>query len=401
MEHPIENIKKEYPNFFKQLIEAGCLVDINLDEPNLLKQRISEVDETKKKYWMTVNPTVSCNFSCWYCYENHEKTKMQPEVLSAIKKLISKETSSPELEEFNLNFFGGEPLIYYDDVVLPIIQHLNVCKREYSGLQTYIHFTTNGYLLNDKMIESLRENKVNSFQITLDGTREEHDRVRFPYKGGKSFDKIIENVTKLLKSKFQVILRLNYTQDNAARMKEIISAFVPLNEEDKKYLVVDFQQVWQDRDNSTQTAITEERMEECMDLFKKEGIHISHWYHNFVWNSCYGDKKNASVINYNGDVYKCTARDFKTENREGVLLADGTIKWDNEKCLLRQTIRYSRKECQTCRIAPICAGSCSQKQIERRLVNPNDCLLGYDESFKDEIVLDKFYTEIVEPQAKV
>lgn len=45
---------------------------------------------------------------------------------------------------------------------------------------------------------------------------------------------------------------------------------------------------------------------------------------------CYGDHANHFIVNYNGDLYKCSARDFTKENREGVLTSDGDLEW-NEK----------------------------------------------------------------------
>ncbi len=34
------------------------------------------------------------------------------------------------------------------------------------------------------------------------------------------------------------------------------------------------------------------------------------------------------MINYNGDVFKCNARDFTSKTRNGVL-ADGAIEWND------------------------------------------------------------------------
>ncbi len=40
--------------------------------------------------------------------------------------------------------------------------------------------------------------------------------------------------------------------------------------------------------------------------------------------------KSHATINYNGEVFKCTARDFKTELKEGDLLDNGIINWNNK-----------------------------------------------------------------------
>ena len=390
----VESLEKDYPVFYKQLIETGCLVDENEDEALRLAERVREVDENMSSYRLTINPTINCNFKCWYCYEEHRKTKMLPETLEAVKKFITAKTNSPELKEFHLSFFGGEPLLYYWPVVLPIMEHLNRCKQNRPELHTFVHFTTNGYLLDERMIASLKEQQAQSFQITLDGTREEHDQTRFPYKGGKSFDRIVRNVICLLENGFKVTLRLNYTSRNARRMQEIVPLFAGLAEEAKQNLTVDFQQVWQDRGSETED--TQAYIEACIDLFTMQKIRTTHKYHDYVRNSCYADKKNSAVINYDGKVYKCTARDFTPGNSEGYLSPEGEIVWDMEKYQLRRTIRFTRPQCRQCRIAPICGGACSQKHIEQQN-SVRACLLGYDEQAKDEVLLDKFYADVVKP----
>ena len=151
--------------------------------------------------------------------------------------------------------------------------------------------------------------------------------------------------------------------------------------------------VWQDRKDVNTQKETKAYIEDCIEQFREKGIRTAHKYLNSVLGSCYGDKKNAAVINYNGNVYKCTARNFTEENKEGVLNDDGEIVWIPEKYQLRRTIRLFNPVCQRCRIAPICGGTCSQQQIERRGVR--GCLYGYSEADKDEIVLNKFYADVV------
>jgi uncharacterized protein len=110
---------------------------------------------------------------------------------------------------------------------------------------------------------------------------------------------------------------------------------------------------------------------------------------NTVINSCYADKRNQSVINYNGDVYKCNARDFTKERREGVL-GDGQIVW-NDKYEQRMHIKLKNKPCLECRILPICGGGCSQKAVES--AGRDYCVQDFDEQKKKSIVLGMFLSE--------
>ncbi|MDD2960797.1 MAG: hypothetical protein PHR45_01790 [Muribaculaceae bacterium] len=41
--------------------------------------------------------------------------------------------------------------------------------------------------------------------------------------------------------------------------------------------------------------------------------------HKLFGKFCYGDLRNSAIVNYNGDIYKCTAVDFAKEQRDGYL----------------------------------------------------------------------------------
>ena len=392
----IDQLKNQHPRLFSKLIEAGCVIDKDINDVQLLQDRIKSVDNQNQSYSLTVNPTMNCNFKCWYCYESHVKhSKMSPQILEHTKNHIIRVLSEQNWEKFHLGFFGGEPLLYYKDIVYPLSLHLQqACEK--SGIPYSIGITSNGYLLTDSVIEEMQRLKVTSFQITLDGDKDTHNKTRYPYIGGDSYTRILENVKKLLHTNISVVLRINYTKDNLPTTKNIINDLWPLSEEEKKILHVDFQQVWQDSDNN---MIVQELLEECKYAFEKNGIMVSTPIMNQVWNSCYADKEQQALINYNGDVYKCTARDFVPGNRLGVLNEDGTITWNEEKMKIREGIRLSKEVCQHCRIAPICGGTCAQRGLDSR--DSNTCIRGLEESGKDNVVLNQFYYNIVKNEVSI
>ena len=387
----IPELSKQCPSFYGQLLQAGCVVDDGEDEVEKLRQRMKKVDGNPKQYSLTVNPTLNCNFSCWYCYENHAgPSKMSADTLDRIKRHITQVASGKVLKRFNLSFFGGEPLLYYKELVRPLLTHFQAtCSAQ--GLRSSVGFTSNGYLLTDAMIEELKTFGVSSFQITLDGNKSLHNQVRFPFAGADSYTRIVDNVKKLLKAGIYVVLRINYTAANLASTKDIAQDFADIPQESKKNIQVNFQRVWQDQDvNGTSLSDT---LVECMEAFEHVGIGVSGEIMDQVWNSCYADRANQAVINFNGDVYKCTARDFVREKRLGVLEADGHIAWEEEKMQAREGIRLAKEVCQHCRIAPICGGTCTQRVLDSG--EANQCIRGLKESGKDNVVLNQFYYHVI------
>lgn len=119
---------------------------------------------------------------------------------------------------------------------------------------------------------------------------------------------------------------------------------------------------------------------------------------NNVVNSCYADKRNSVVINYNGDIFKCTARDFTKAAREGYIDEQGELVWENDSLERRMNIKFKNKPCLSCKILPICNGGCSQHAMEN--LGKDYCMYDGDEAEKDKVVSAKI-SEIMRGSGKV
>ena len=383
-----DELRMENNILFEQLIDIQGIVGDSIDETLIVKNIIEDTDSDNSFYHLHINPTLDCNFRCWYCYENHKiGSKMSPNMVNYVQKYIENTIEQRQsIKTFILAFFGGEPLMYFNDVAKPIIDYVcTICKSRNIDIQT--HFTSNGYLLNEDILDFLRDKDV-SFQITLDGCKDEHNKTRFNRNGTGSYDRIISNVKKLAQLNKYVVLRINYTSANIFNISNILNDLVDLSEEYRNNITIDFQRVWQDVEAKSNSDVNKS-LDHNIRIFINHGFKVtSHKNLSHVSDSCYGDKHNHCLINYNGDVFNCTARDFVTENRSGYLTADGTIIWDNDFMARRMTSKYSKPVCHNCRIAPLCGGGCRQKAIED--IDNNQCTLYYSEKDIDQIILSRF-----------
>lgn len=372
--------------FREQMIEAGALVKEDLDEVKKLEDLIRKVDDDDSFFNLIINPTLDCNFHCWYCYENHIKgSRMKPELIDGVRNMVKKRLDEQNnMKRLHLSFFGGEPLLRYEDIVLPLTRSVrNLCKE--AGVEMSLHFTTNSFLLTDEMITSLGEFGA-SFQITLDGGRKDHDNTRFGERKQPSFDVIIDNIRKLAETGMHVTLRINYTRKNLESTREIIDILDEFPEKCRDYIRVDYQRVWQDE------GLNDGR--DTADIIKKLRTRLREFGYptsssriiNMVRDSCYGDKTNEMLVNFNGDIYACTARDFLPQNRLGHLLANGDIEWNGTAMSRRRTCKFSKPICRDCRIAPLCGGGCRTKCLEH--THHDGCNLGYDDEYVDNMILD-------------
>lgn len=381
----LESVKRT--ELIDNLIEGGFIVEKTLDEVEAVKQLSQRVDENEEMFNLIINPTLNCNFNCWYCYEAKTTLDMMSErILNRVKKFIQR--TAAKCSSFHISFFGGEPLLGYQKVVKPLIIYANeVCKD--SGTELSISFTSNGYLLTEEMILFFKENRVFNFQITLDGNRKLHNQTRCLKNGSGSYSKIIQNVILLLENEFYVTLRFNYTDKNIASFIEVVEDLQCLDKQQKSFLMISLHQVWQNVSVDLRKEVIR-----VMEYYNLNGFSISPPIFDNVRNSCYADKKNNALINYNGDVFKCSAVDFENAKREGLLGSDGIILWENNSLEARLKSKFKNKPCLECRLLPICNGACSQKAIEYQ--NYDYCILSYSEDKKDEVVLDRFCKYISE-----
>jgi uncharacterized protein len=378
----VDNLKEFHPSFYDYLAEQEFVVTDTCDEIAKVKELSERVDNNIKAFILTINPTMNCNFKCWYCYETHiKKSKLSVDVIGRIKKFIEKTVSTQGLETFSISFFGGEPLLYFKDTVVPIIDFAReICSRK--GIVLTLSFTTNGYLINESFINYFKEKNLSpSLQITLDGYKEEHDGVRFVTATKGSYDEIVKNIRSLIQNHFFVRLRVNYTDKNIANTHKIANDFQGIDQKIlDDYLFFDFHRVWQ---NSKEGDI-EEVVNNNIHLIRDEGFVVQTNSPNNVQDSCYADKRNSVVINYNADIYKCTARDFTKENRAGYINDTGELTWENDYLENRMQIKFKNKPCLTCRIMPLCNGGCSQHALEK--AGEDYCVYNGDENEKSAVV---------------
>lgn len=149
--------------------------------------------------------TYSCNFACPYCYE---KGVEGSPIIS--KAMVDKVFSSNSNIEY-IGFFGGEPLLNNN---MEIIKYI-ISKAPNAKYSTI----TNGYNLID-YIEILKSIEVLNIQVTLDGSRELHNKTRGLRNGAPTYDRIIDGIKKCVENKIPIKIRMNISHENIANCLE-------------------------------------------------------------------------------------------------------------------------------------------------------------------------------------
>lgn len=368
-----QNKRTENPSFTEWLLKNRFLVGNHSEELDYMRE-LNRKSIEDDYYTLVINPTQECNFNCWYCYEKHELGYMNEEVLNKVKSHIDIKLKEQFFKYFNLGWFGGEPLLYFNKVVYP----LSIYAKEKCNLENvafYNSMTTNGYLINKNRIEKFDEIDLRNFQITLDGDKSTHDQIR-NQRGKPSFDRIIHNIIDIccLLPGSSITLRINYTDESIRTQFYNVLNIIPL--EYRKQISVQFQRVWQTYSTKEQTGETKKFLKENENVLRENGFNVSynHNYFVFAGHVCYADRKNYANINYDGNVFRCTARDYSPQNSFGYLNEKGEVIWDDEKLLNIDSKPYfDNKKCLECKYLPICGGPCFQKALSAIKNSENFC----------------------------
>lgn len=332
-------IKDIHPELFAALLEMKFLVEEPVNEAESVISHWQWKHAHSDEYAITINPTLDCNCRCWYCYEEHCKDmNMRQDTLDAIKHLVERKVREPQLRQLGLSFFGGEPLMKFHEIVLPILNHAkSLCEKEQKNLS--VRFTTNGVLLSEHIIQELSQFPHVFLQITLDGNKEAHDQVRHVASGKGTFDIIIDHIRKALKAGFELNVRFNYTQKNVDTFADVFQEFEELSADERYRTLFDFQPVWQEREDNR----TSKRVAFLTSCFEGAGLRVAA-EKSLHSDFCYADRENCIVVNYDGLLYKCTARSFSPQACDGKLLPDGTLQW-NEQYRQRMSIKFGTAQC--------------------------------------------------------
>ena len=345
-----------HKRLYQFLIRKGIIVENTYDDVSSCISNINQELDSPKNLKITINPTLDCNLRCWYCYESHSKgSKMETEVLESTKKYLKKRIETPSVETINLSFFGGEPLLGFQHTILPLLEFVSHNCDIHQKVFAY-NITTNATLLSHShLLKMLSISRNLHLQIPFDGGKDYHNKTKHYANGRGSYERVVRNVKFALDHKISTTIRCNYTNDNISSFHSLLDDFKEYS--DVKTLFISFQKVWQVQKRPETSKV----LNDLRDYASSLGFHTNLDDPEYRIMRCYADYSDNIVINYNGDIYHCTARNFTSENSEGHINDNGDI-ITSENSLKRQQKRFL-KSCFSCDILPIC-GVCSQNKLE-------------------------------------
>jgi len=267
--------------FLNELIEAKFLVENDEDSLNKIKLESYSQRYNKDVLSLTIAPTLHCNFSCPYCFEENRKSVYMTDETE--EKLIEYIKSFSDIKHVSITWYGGEPLLAFkriksitekirsiercyginsqtfekikaegvDDETINLLKKLEnnffqaenyfweavknvigidaiiknyavIKKACVAGIPLSARMVSNGYLLTEDKIDDIIALNIRNIQITIDGLEITHNSRRNT-KAGNSFQVILKNIEKLFEKTncVQIAFRINVDSTNENEYAEV------------------------------------------------------------------------------------------------------------------------------------------------------------------------------------
>ena len=325
-----------------------------------------------------LNVTQKCNLACRYCF-----VKQQPlEISYQVAKDAIDFYARNALDNLNIpqvTFFGGEPMLKYDEIIKPLVEYIRATYGDY-----VVYITSNGTLFTEENLKFLKDNDV-GLLLSVDGDKDTQDFNR-PFHNGKgSFESI--DIDLILKYFPDVTMRSTLDKENAGdiyknylfgeskgfkRQALVINPFSDWKERDYEIIEDELNKITNHikecRENNKSYMEFEEynKKKELVDLLKTIDTNYFRDRNQDIpaCGTCgLGAGVNGS-IGSTGNIYSCQEM---TENKECEAFIIGNIYKgvDDDKRLelaskfnTKNAVCARKERCKSCRLNPVCNGGC-------------------------------------------
>lgn len=320
--------------------------------------------------------TVACNMRCKHC--GSSCTIASKDELTTDEAIeVCRQMGDLGVEWVTLS--GGEPTTRKDwDVIAKSLSDNGIIPS----------MITNGWLLDEKMIEKAENSGINTIAISIDGNKQIHDFIR---KSG-AFEKALSGLDLIKNSKVHSAVITTINSKNIDILEEIKNIFIehgveswqlqfglPMgNLSNNEELLISPEMVDRIIDFAYETSLEGKiniDLADCIGYYNLKEIEVrkkSEEYKNdqcveyeYDWNGCLAGKFGFGLLN-NGDVVACTSirsKDFIEGNIRRKSLSEiwndkNSFKWNRDL-----TKEQLGGKCQKCKYGQACKGGCSNSRL--------------------------------------
>ena len=352
------NISAIPADILNNLIEEEFLVYQDLDELKYYQYLLNKAIYASDTLSSVILTTYDCNLACIYCYERQENVikpiYMSIETAKDVAEYIERRAKTIRPKRLSIALYGGEPLLNIDAGITILERLKKYCSE--NNVKIGNGLITNGTLITREIIERLQEYNLASIQVSIDGTKEIHDKRR-PFRDGRgSFDIIMKNISEIvdvLPPKTIVIrvnidkmnynnfpLFLDYLEDVGLKYKIKLGIGIPRG-------VFPY---------CTKMQFSEYEIADRVFNLWKTAIKRGFTYHIEPQPAlCSALQENSQIIDPKGDIYKCWAFVGLKQYIVGSIYSN---KYKPIYYAFLTKMQPIPVKCRNCNILPYCNGGC-------------------------------------------
>ncbi|WP_406211376.1 radical SAM protein [Kitasatospora sp. NBC_01560] len=174
-----------------------------------------------RSYSLTVLTSTNCNLGCGYCFQNTgqdpaggsrppriARSRLTSRTIGSILDFTDRQMAAAAVTELRVLLFGGEPLLNPRGCV-------ELLERAADHGLASAWMISNATLLTPALATRLAGLRLRSVQVSFDGDRPDHDRIRIRRADGAgTFDTTVRNIVRASDvSPLRWILRVNVSQE--------------------------------------------------------------------------------------------------------------------------------------------------------------------------------------------
>lgn len=350
----------ENKNYQDILIKNGFVISDVIDEIEVLEYLYNANYFRTDEINIVLVPTLQCNFKCPYCFEtgHREENSERKDYFTVLKKFA--DNNFRNKKRVHITLFGGEPLLKRDEI-FSFLDYLSKQSGMY-GYNLSTNLVTNGFLLDDDTVSTLLNYDCISIQITIDGSKETHNKLRVLHNDGETFDTIINNFKNAVhqginsQSNARFILRINLLNQNVDDIESIFPLFT--KEEQEKINII-FRPIYITRhfEESNSNSIFDLKI--FYDIAKKYGFNITKSTYFLQHCESEGDI-NFFYITPDLQMWKCINNMSVKVANIGYIEETGNMELNSIPIATwyQKSNPFMDEKCRNCQNLPICYGGC-------------------------------------------
>lgn len=337
----------------KKLLQERLIIstDTNDDFAEFIKIKNSFNNSTEIGHFL-IHMGYSCNMRCSYCYQNILHNNKSSINVTQVINFITTVVKENNYRNLDICFIGGEPLLYYQQLLnIAIAINKRLCKK-----QITFSVVTNGLLLyNEQLLQELIDAHVYSYQITLDGPKDDHDKMRYTKNHEGTFDTIFQNI-KMIQDKYKNIT-ININCNISISNFNHINQFVLFIKKSGIHFPISFSLVFDVPGNKSYALNVRSSAWLNAHVYAlKHGYKFEPFYRD-LYLGCAMTQKNYHIIGADNCLYKCINA---VGNKKFLLAPLEDYGKTSYKAKLQPFLDYkvNHKECENCEFYPVCYGGC-------------------------------------------